>query len=594
MAALAHAWHSDRMQTKPRRASAVAAGLLGLLIVVAPGVQPTARAADPTPPPAIGSPGSPMSRHLSGDVYGYLPYWEINSSTLSYLDFNALSALSLFSVTWTGTGTLNQTQPGYQSMTGATGRAIIAAAKARGVHVEIAFTTFGLTTNATFFGDPARQAVAIADLRALVASLGVDGVNVDAEMISGTYFPAYATFVANLRAALRADNPAATVSVATNANVSGAQMAKAAADKGADRIFIMGYAYRSAGSSPGAIAPLVGRSSPGGLDIRWTVDRYAAQGVPLGRTILGLPYYGMSWATASASLGAARTGAGVNYFPSNNATKPASLGVPLQYDPGESVNWYAWYDKAAATWRQVFYDTPTSLRPKYAYAISRRLAGVGIWALGYDQGLPGYWDLLKSMFGPPRVTSFTIAPRRTASPTVTGNLTASPGSRVLTAMRFSSNGTSWSAWIPLPAPLPDSPGGAISATYPLGLGTAARDGTYARFVQVQDEGGTISAAARASVVLDRTGPVLAAAPALWYSRASRRWVASWRPAIDATGPVQYAVWYSVNGGAWRLAVARFSGRYIALPVRTAGTHVAIMVRPVDALGNWGRARATRH
>jgi len=236
VAPIARAWHSDRMQTKPHRAWAVAAGLLGLLIVVAPGLQPAARAADPIPtptPPAIGSPGSPMSRHLSGDVYGYLPYWEINSSTLAYLDFNALSALSLFSVTWTGTGKLNQTQPGYLSMTGATGRAIIAAAKARGVHVEITFTTFGTTTNATFFGDPARQAAAIADLRALVASLGVDGVNVDAELISGTYFPAYGTFVANLRAALRADNPAATVSVATNANVSGAQMAKVAADKNA-------------------------------------------------------------------------------------------------------------------------------------------------------------------------------------------------------------------------------------------------------------------------------------------------------------------------------------------------------------------------
>ena len=34
----------------------------------------------PTPTPGIGSPGSPMSDHLSGDVYGYLPYWEMTSA----------------------------------------------------------------------------------------------------------------------------------------------------------------------------------------------------------------------------------------------------------------------------------------------------------------------------------------------------------------------------------------------------------------------------------------------------------------------------------------------------------------------------------
>ncbi len=87
-------------------------------------------------------------------------------------------------------------------------------------------------------------------------------------------------------------------------------MAKRAADAGADRIFIMGYAYRTTSSNPGAIAPLVGRSSPSGLDLRWTVDRYAAEGVPLGRTILGLPYYGVSWPTTSGSLGALRTTTG--------------------------------------------------------------------------------------------------------------------------------------------------------------------------------------------------------------------------------------------------------------------------------------------
>ena len=57
-----------------------------------------------------------MSDHLSGDVYGYLPYWEMSSAIVDYLDWNALSVLSLFSVTWTGTGTIDRALGGYKAM----------------------------------------------------------------------------------------------------------------------------------------------------------------------------------------------------------------------------------------------------------------------------------------------------------------------------------------------------------------------------------------------------------------------------------------------------------------------------------------------
>ena len=562
-----------------------------------PSASPTAPPAPtptptPTPSPGIGSPGSPMSRHLSGDVYGYLPYWEMSSAVLDYLDYDALSVISLFSVTWTGSGTLASTEPGYKAIVGSIGRSVIAAAKARGVRVELCFTTFGLTKNESLFGSPARRAKVIAELRTLVRELGVQGVNVDVELIEGIWFDEYGVFLADLRAALRADNPTATVSVATNANTSGARMAKRAADAGTDRIFIMGYAYRSAGSNPGAIAPLAGRSSPSGLDIRWTLDRYAAEGVPLGRVLLGLPYYGMTWPTASSALGAARTGSGTTYTPRKQIGKPASLGVSLRYEPGESVSWYAWYDKAASTWRQVFYDTPTSLRPKYAYAISRHLAGVGIWALGYDRGVPGYWDLLKAMFGPPRVASLALAPSPTSGLVLSATVTATPGSRKVTHARFGQDGRTWGAWQPLPAADAAAPDGSLPPALGVVLRSTTRDGSQRVYVQVRDEGGTVSAARSATVVVDRTGPVLAAAPEVWYSSTSRSWRARWR-ATDAHGPILYKVWYAVNGGAWQTLVMRTSASGLALPLPSRTTRVLVRVKAIDGLGNWGAYRVGR-
>ena len=608
--------------TVPRRTFAALLLLMVLAIGVAPALAPAVRAEDPTPTPVetptptptpietpsaspspsptptvppIGSPKSPMSDHLSSDVYGYLPYWEMTSAIVDYLDWNALSVLSLFSVTQTATGTINRSLAGCKAIIGSLGRTLVATAKARGVRVELTFTSFGYDKNAAFFGDPARQETLIAELRALVLDVGADGVNVDVELIKGTWFAAYGAFVANLRAALQVDNPAASVSVATNANTSGAQMAKRAADAGADRIFIMGYAYRTTSSNPGAIAPLVGRSSPSGLDLRWTVDRYALEGVPLGRTILGLPYYGVSWPTASGALGAPRTTTGSTYVPRRHIGEPRSLGASLRYEPGESVSWYAWYDTAAGTWRQVFYDTPASLRPKYAYAVARGLAGVGIWALGYDRGVPGYWELLKSMFGPPLVATLSVAPSLTRSLTVAATVGSAPGSRPVTDVRFHAEGQAWGPWQPIVPATVDVTTGlpAPAPPYPVTLKSSVADGRRLVWAQVRDQGGTLSSAVSAAVTLDRTAPVLAEAPVLWYSTTSGSWRARWKAAKDPHAPVGYRVQYSVNNGPWKIATLQTPTAGIVLPVRSRAAKVAVRVRAVDVLGNWGPAKVTR-
>jgi hypothetical protein len=534
-----------------------------------------------------------MSDHLSADVYGYLPYWEMVAGILDYLDWNALSVVSLFSVGSTTSGPLDPTQPGYKAIVAPLGASVIAAARARGVRVEVTWTSFGYDRNAAFFGDPARQAAAIAGLRAFVTSVGADGVNVDVELIKSSWFDEYGAFVANLRAALRADNPAATVSVATNANTSGAQMAKQASDAGADRIFVMAYAYRTSASSPGAIAPLDGRSSPGGLDIRWTIDAYAAAGVPLGRVLLGLPNYGMTWPTASDVLGAARTGAGSTYTPRRQLGKPDSLGVPLLYEPGEAVSWYAWYDSGSATWRQVFYDTPTSLRPKYAYAVSRGLAGVGIWALGYDRGVPGYWDLLEATFGPPRVGSLALSPPATRIAIVTASVTATPGSRSVTEVRFGTDGRTWGPWQPLPPPSVDGSGVSLPPAFGVALDATGPDGRRSVWAQVRDEGGTMSKPRAATVDLDRTGPVFATTPELWFSTGTGAWRVRWKAAKDAHGPLSYRVRYAVNGGPWKVAALYTSATSLGLPLRNRASKVAVQVRAMDGLGTWGPASVIR-
>jgi spore germination protein YaaH len=107
----------------------------------------------------------------------------------------------------------------------------------------------------------------------VVEEVGADGINVDVEALPIDLVPQYGAFVGRLREALRDRIPDAQLSVATQANEVGAAMALAGSGAGADRIFMMGYDYRVAGSQPGASAP-IDRLDGEVKDLLWSLDLY--------------------------------------------------------------------------------------------------------------------------------------------------------------------------------------------------------------------------------------------------------------------------------------------------------------------------------
>ena len=347
--------------------------------------------------PVVEQAAAPTPKGLTGEVYGFLPYWEIDSSVDAYLRYDLLTTIALFAVYYDAAGNLN-TATLLGSGRAALISTVVQHAHAQGVRVDLTLRPSNDTANAnqTFFGNAPAQAAAIANMAAQVTSLGLDGANIDVESLYGTDFPAYGAFGAALRAALVKTSPSARVTVSTNANVSGSGMAAQAISHGVDRAFLMGYNYRGAGTSPvGSISPLV--SSVGGLSLSWSIGQYDKLHVPRNRIILGLPYYGMTWPTTSGTLHATRSGSGVAFFPTDSLPPPA--GTVIHYDAVESAAWYAVQDPTTKAWSETYFDDETSLRAKYGLAVSDGLAGVGMWALGYDAGQPGYWEAIASTFG---------------------------------------------------------------------------------------------------------------------------------------------------------------------------------------------------
>jgi GH18 family chitinase len=357
----------------------------------------TATTPEPTPVPTPGH-----------ETYGFLPYWEMDDTIAAHVAETDLSTLALFSVSNRANGTIDTSQRGYQQISGPIGRQLIREAHDRHTRVELVFTSFGKARNKRVFGAGAaaetRRAKLVPGLVDLAGELGVDGINVDVEVIDDALIPTYGTFVEQLRSALKKAQPKAQLSVATTANVRGAAMAAAATLAGADRIFMMGYDYHYAGSAPGASSPMARRDGSE-KDLVWSLDLYESVGVPVQKTILGLPLYGMSWPVTGPELGAPQTGTGTNWFPSANVDflrDPANVAV---LDDIEVVEQYTipssgperTPDPSAGPvdWTAIYVDSPATLTPKMALADARGLAGVGFWAIGYERGLPGYTALIR-------------------------------------------------------------------------------------------------------------------------------------------------------------------------------------------------------
>ena len=219
----------------------------------------------------------PTARPIPGhEVYGYIPYWEMDSGIASHVADIDLSTIALFSITVRRDGTINTSARGYKRIMDTVGKRLVREAHDRGVRIEVVFSSFGAKRNERFFGGPIEtQDTAIDALVAFAKERSFDGINVDVETLDRSLMPAYGAFVSRLRDRLRSEMPKGQVSAATGANVIGSEMAAAAATAGADRIFLMGYDYHWSGSDPGASAPLDRRDGDE-KDLVWSLDMYEA------------------------------------------------------------------------------------------------------------------------------------------------------------------------------------------------------------------------------------------------------------------------------------------------------------------------------
>ena len=328
---------------------------------------------------------------LTHVVHGYHPYWIPDEAADGYR-WDLLSHLAYFSYE------VDPTTGEAHSIHGWRNSTVVDRASAEGVKVLLTVTNFGAAANRTLLSSRAAQDTLIERLVALLAERGGHGVNLDFESVPGDMRSALVSFAADLRARLEAERsagriPDAVISVAAPAVDWNGGWDVAALSASVDLFFVMCYDYSwSSSANAGPVAPLRGMAYNVERSLRWYLD----EGVPAGRLLMGVPYYGYDWPVTGATAGAATTG---------RATA-RTYSIVRQELPAWNRQWSEvflnpWVSYESASWRQLWYDDEESLEHKYDLVRDLGIAGTGMWALGYDRGYTALWDLIERKFTRP-------------------------------------------------------------------------------------------------------------------------------------------------------------------------------------------------
>jgi spore germination protein YaaH len=345
---------------------------------------------------------------LRREVYGFLPYWE--SVAAPTLNYDILSTVSYFGVGVDGSGNLlkhdsdGSTSTGWAGWTSSWMTNVINNAHAHGTRValtieEFAWTTSELNEQVALLSSAANRLNAAQQIAAAVSQRGADGVSLDFEPISSTQGGNYNLFVKTLRAELDKIHPGYELTFCATGSTGYYDIATLTGDGAADAVFIMGYDFRTGSSSyAGSIDPL---TSPKPVyDLTQVVKAYMARTAD-SKIILGLPYYGIAWSTATNDPNATvikSSCAPTSVFFAGAASLAATNG--RHYDSIEQSAWTAYQLNCGGvqTWRELYYDDDQSLAAKYDMINYWNLRGAGIWALGYDAGHPEMANLVAAKF----------------------------------------------------------------------------------------------------------------------------------------------------------------------------------------------------
>jgi spore germination protein len=249
-------------------------------------------------------------------------------------------------------------------------------AKSKGMKTFATISNFdavGFDPNIThaILNDPKARAQAINQMLKLVQQSGYTGINIDFESIDLADRKVFTSFVHDVARKMRHAGYLTVVSVPAELKDNPQDSWTGAFDFAAlgqtvDILQLMTYDQHGPWGLPGPVA---------GLDWVQSSVAFAVSVVAPSKLSMGLPAYGYDWNLTAKT--------GVQVFWRDIPALIAKTGATPQWDAASSSPFFT-YHAADGSSHVVWYEDEKSIPLKSALAVSYKLAGVSVFALGYD------------------------------------------------------------------------------------------------------------------------------------------------------------------------------------------------------------------
>ncbi len=329
------------------------------------------------------------------EVFGFHPYW-LNKTYTEY-DFKTLSAVSFFDYA------LNPDTGSYvepSSIQNWRKTELISRAKTSGCKVYLTVTNFTRHKNARFLSaeNIAARNNSIDSIHGLLLERQAHGVTINFENIPKRASHQFTEYIKQLSARLKTTGMKVVVTLPPIYDDT--YDIKAIKDD-VEFFIVMGKNYYGDWSDiAGPVSPLRSGALWKEGSIVNSITTYLDEELPKEQLILSLPYYGNKWQLSDTLYPPQRP-----YFIENLQYRTIKNNYP-QEPKYDTISATAYLDVLSKDGKkiQIWFDDAKTLGEKYDYIKEKELAGVGIWALGYDDGYPELWQALDEKFGGKTIT----------------------------------------------------------------------------------------------------------------------------------------------------------------------------------------------
>lgn len=326
-------------------------------------------------------------------IIGFQPFWLLQRADKSYQKY--ITTFTYFGLTLDTGGTiiqlvsLQEEEPGWTTLKTDRFQEKLQQAKKDGLELSLLVHNSNEASISALLKEPEKHAQnLITDITPLMKKHGFTNLNLDIESFKEASQSAqqeFTTFVKEVKKGVDENNLGTlTVEINPTALIKPRLIKAEEIGKIADFVVLMAYDFHYVNSYlAGPVAPIGGVSQVREYDVETALEK-ALNIIPPEKIILGIPLYGYEWETMDDKPGAATIPDGGSTASNKRATGLLAScdNCTKGFDEQSKQSYIVFPDRDY--FHQIYYEDEKSIKEKLVLAKKHKIAGVALWALGYE------------------------------------------------------------------------------------------------------------------------------------------------------------------------------------------------------------------